>query len=132
MATDMSNRETDVEMNNTGTAKVANNSGSNDGAAPTPVELQGYDASDGVMRGINRLHSSFIFQDNYLDLLDLIPLIFTDESMSKLKNKKTANNASTTVPANSTKKRPDELVLDMDCRKKAKDDDTIRYKFLNN
>ena len=40
-----------------------------------------------------------------------------------MKNKKTANNA---VGANSTKKRPDELVLDIDCRKKVKDDDTIR------
>ena len=46
------NRETDVEMNNTGAAKVANNSGNADGTAPTPVELQGYDAVDSVMRGI--------------------------------------------------------------------------------
>jgi hypothetical protein len=50
-AADM-NRETDVEMNNTGAAKVANNSGNADGTAPTPVELQGYDAVDSVMRGI--------------------------------------------------------------------------------
>jgi hypothetical protein len=46
------NRETDVEMNNTGAAKMANNSGNADGTAPTPVELQGYDAVDSVMRGI--------------------------------------------------------------------------------
>ncbi|XP_046657917.1 sodium channel protein para-like isoform X5 [Daphnia pulicaria] len=93
------NRETDVEMNNTGAAKMANNSGNADGTAPTPVELQGYDAVDSVMR---------------------------DESMSKLKNKKGANNTSAVCP-NSTKKRPDELVLDIDCRKNPKDDDTISY-----
>lgn len=47
--------------------------------------------------------------------------------MNKLKNKKTAN-SSTAVACNSGKKRPDELVLDIDCRKKQpKDDDTIRY-----
>jgi hypothetical protein len=45
--------------------------------------------------------------------------------MSKLKNKKGANNTSAVCP-NSTKKRPDELVLDIDCRKNPKDDDTIR------
>lgn len=50
-AADM-NRETDVEMNNTGAAKMANNSGNADGTAPTPVELQSYDAVDSVMRGI--------------------------------------------------------------------------------
>ena len=66
----MSNRETDVEMNNTGAAKVvANNSGSNDGAAQTAVELQCYDAVDSVVRGIwwttklqrHRFLSQFLF-----------------------------------------------------------------------
>lgn len=53
--------------------------------------------------------------------------------MSKLKNKKAANNASAIAQSvaggvNSNRnKRPDELVLDIDCRKKPKDDDTIRY-----
>ncbi|EFX81393.1 hypothetical protein DAPPUDRAFT_50150 [Daphnia pulex] len=52
--------------------------------------------------------------------------LICDESMSKLKNKKGANNTSAVCP-NSTKKRPDELVLDIDCRKNPKDDDTISY-----
>ena len=47
--------------------------------------------------------------------------------MSKLKNKKGANNTCAVVTGvNSTKKRLDELVLDIDCRKNPKDDDTIR------
>ena len=50
--------------------------------------------------------------------------------MTKLKNKKVANNTSPVVAGvNSNKKRPDELVLDIDCRKNGKDDDTIRYRY---
>lgn len=145
------NRETDVEMNNTGAAKMANNSGSADGTAPTPVELQGYEAVDSVMRGILRIpkdthsildhfslklfnpHQPLTLSNDQLTLNFCFCFIFlcvclcADESMSKLKNKKTANNASACVIGmNSTKKRPDELVLDIDCRKTAKDDDTIR------
>lgn len=157
-AADM-NRETDVEMNNTGAAKMANNSGNADGTAPTPVELQSYDAVDSVMRGIPHSKptqfahissSSFLITSlltppppSYPSFTPINPLFgrpiqlelfhlfhvscyhLADESMSKLKNKKGANNTSAVCP-NSTKKRPDELVLDIDCRKNPKDDDTIR------
>lgn len=54
-STDMSNREADVEMNNT-SAKVANNSGgvagNNDASSPTGAgDLHGYDSIDNPMLG---------------------------------------------------------------------------------